>query len=115
LERWQFLETLPAVIEGDACERLVAAGGVRLRAPPPAALAFDPHLAVGPRIEIDGGGTRPCLPRPGRRGGARASPPRRRGGGEGPGGGRGRRRAFDGCVRASHGVILLQGSNKTRT
>src|SRR5262249_57086642 len=60
LERWQFLETLPAVIEGDACERLVAAGGVRLRAPPPAALIFDRHLALGRRIRIDGGGARPC-------------------------------------------------------
>ncbi len=56
LERRQLLETLPAIIEGDASERLVAAGGVRLRPPAAAAIAFDRDLAR--RIEVDGGGTR---------------------------------------------------------
>src|SRR5262249_59532636 len=39
----------------------------------------------------------------GRGWGRRARKAARRRWGDGPGGGRGRRRAFDGCVRASHG------------
>src|SRR5262249_50718636 len=93
-------EPLPAALEGDAGERLVAAGGVRLRPTPAAALTFDRHLAIGGRIEIDGGGTRPCVLDPRRRRTAGKAARRRRGAGPG---GRGRRRAFDGCGRASHG------------
>ena len=41
LERRQFVEALPAVVEGDARERLVAAGGIRQRAAAAPALAVD--------------------------------------------------------------------------
>src|SRR5262249_15193908 len=74
LERRQLLETLPAVIEGDASERLVAAGGVRLRATAAAASAFDRHLAVSPRIEGDRGRAPPPVLRAGPRSPAGAKP-----------------------------------------
>jgi len=41
LERRQFLDASPAVVEGNPRHRLVAAGRVRLRAPPAAALELD--------------------------------------------------------------------------
>src|SRR5215813_9593210 len=60
-----------------------------------AAGSVERHLGVGRRVQV-GSGTRPRVLRPLRRRTA-----------HGPGG-RGRRRAFDGCVRASHGMILTQ-------
>jgi hypothetical protein len=95
LERRQFLEALPAVIEGDAGQRLVAARGVRLRAPTAAASGVDRHLGVGRRGKVDGSWTqRRCrLCSAMARQGAR-----RRGGG-----GRGERRRASGCRGASHG------------
>ncbi len=75
LERRQLLEVLPAVVEGDACERLVTAGGIRLRAAPAPALARDRHLAVGRRVEVDGSRSRPSLMPQGRQ-----AAPRRSGG-----------------------------------
>src|SRR5262249_46465413 len=56
LERRQFLEALPAVVESDAGERLVAARGVRLRAATAAATCVDRHLGVGRRRKVDGRG-----------------------------------------------------------
>ena len=41
LERRQVLEPLPAVVEGDARERLIAAGRVRMGAAAAPALALD--------------------------------------------------------------------------
>src|SRR5262249_50952234 len=72
---------------------------------------FDRHLGVGRRVEVGGGGTRPRILRPLRRRTARKTARRRRG--DGPGG-HGRRRAFDGCVRASHGTILMQAVEQNK-
>src|SRR5262249_55429498 len=106
LERRQLLEALPAVVESNARERLIAARGVRLRATSAAASALNRHVGVGRRLKADSSRTR-RLP-------SRASPEtaRRRGGGW-PGGVR-RRRAFYGCVGTSHGSILRL-ANKART
>ena len=41
LERRQFVERAPAVVEGDARQRLVAAGGIALRAAAAPALVLD--------------------------------------------------------------------------
>src|SRR5262249_7578363 len=112
-ERGQFLETLPAVIEGDGRERRGtarwgglagwgAAGGGGIRGG---------HLGVAGSVEGGGGGTRPRILRPRRRRAARKTARRRRG--DGPGG-RGRRRAFDGCVRASHGMNLQEGVEQNK-
>src|SRR5262249_57622161 len=65
----------------------------------------------GGRVGVGGGGTRPRILRPLRRRAARKTARRRRG--DGPGG-RGRRRAFDGCVRASHGLNLPQGIEQNK-
>src|SRR5262249_60589884 len=102
-------DTLPAVVEGDARERLVTAGGVRRRAPAAAALTFARDLGLGRRIEVDGGGTRlRVVPRQRRPAGKAAR--RRR---AGPGG-RGRRRAVVGCVRASPGADLAWGDEQNK-
>src|SRR5262245_20171832 len=55
-ERWQLLERLPAVVEAHARQRLVASGGIRLRAAAAAALPVNRYIAVSRRLEVDGGG-----------------------------------------------------------
>src|ERR1700747_891449 len=60
LERWQLLETLPAVVEGDPRFGLKAAAGVRLRAaaPPPLAINSDGEFGKGRRRPRRLGGRR---------------------------------------------------------
>jgi hypothetical protein len=43
LERRQLVERPPAVVEGDACQRLIAARGIGLGAASAPALEFDRH------------------------------------------------------------------------
>ena len=91
LERRQFFERLPAVVERDPRERLVAARGIRLRAATAAPLGVDRDGCIDRLVEID----------------------RRRASGEAArrrwqGGRRRRRRAFQGCRRTSHGNDLIR-------
>ncbi len=54
LERRQFVERAPAVVKGDARQRLVAARGVALRAAPTPALMFDHHAEqFGGVVDMD--------------------------------------------------------------
>src|SRR5262249_58802852 len=76
LERRQVFEVLPAVVEGDPRGRLVAAGGVRLRAATAPEIGIDGDLSVGGRVEVDRGWRDFCRSRPAA---ARKTDGRRRG------------------------------------